>query len=104
MHPDKCETSWRPAGFRVLGKSKLLACCAREDQELITDQVEPPRNEDVPELSPGLDRDLADAVQGAYYAVSGSGRGPRMLAGYSKVNLAHVEKLVADGADMTKAR
>ena len=93
MHPDTCEDSWRPAGFRVLNRTKHLACCALEDHKCwnITDQVEPsPLCEDIPDLSPGLDRDLEDAVRGAVYAHSNPEWAPRMLCNYKPVNLQQV--------------
>lgn len=27
MHPEECETSWRPAGFRAIKTSGYLGCC-----------------------------------------------------------------------------
>ena len=87
MHREECEDSWRSAGFRVLDRTRFLACCAMKGHKCWDpDEPDPPPlDDDVPPPKSALDKALVLLIKGA-------------SAAYPKA-----EKLLAAGADMASA-
>ena len=100
MHREECEDSWRPAGFRVLDRTRFLACCAMKGHKC-WDQTysdPPPLDDDVPPPKSALDKALVEHIQTAKFCLPGAGRAPLSDASAHKAN-----KLLSAGADAASA-
>ena len=88
MHREECEDSWRSAGFRVLDRTRFLACCAMKGHKCwdLTQPDPPPLDDDVPPPKSSLDKALVALIKGA----------PAVFP-------SKAEKLLAAGADIASA-